>query len=466
MCELDDAFWNDLLARIREGEVVALVGPGAVTFGRADELLYPWLAQRLSVELDPPLTLERPPRDLQEVVDAQRSTGRPVERIYKHLYKVVEAPDLRPGVTLAALAAIEGFQLFISTTFDPLLSRAVESASPGGRPEERRCASSLRAACPDLPLELAQMQKPEHRFVYQILGRAQPYRDFVVWDDDMFRFLLRLDQQLPELPKLSEALQKSHFLVLGLSFADWLLRFFVQVVKHQPLSELAGSELFVFERLDPAERDKVVIYFSRLTKQIRILPTDPIDFISELHDRWRKKHPAPVGDPYLMNKAHREKHRGRGCIFVSYASPDLEIARYVVSQLQTAGCLVWFDKEQIQVGESWEEELRKAVEERCGLFLSIISDHTAIRLEGYNIFERNIAAKRREKLADNAIFYLPLRIDEGAPLIPENEPRGTGKIQGVRKLGGHLDEDFIGYLREKQRENCAALGYPPPPDPA
>ena len=93
-----------------------------------------------------------------------------------------------------------------------------------------------------------------------------------------------------------------------------------------------------------------------------------------------------------------------------------------------------------------------------------MSDHTAVRLEGYNIFERNLAAKRREKLADNAIFYLPLRIDEGDPLIPENEPRGTKKIQGVRKPGGHLDQDFIGYLRDKQRENCAALGYPPPPD--
>jgi hypothetical protein len=47
-----------------------------------------------------------------------------------------------------------------------------------------------------------------------------------------------------------------------------------------------------------------------------------------------------------MNKTHREKHRAPGCIFVSYASPNVEIARYVVSQLQAAGCLaklVWFD---------------------------------------------------------------------------------------------------------------------------
>lgn len=460
---LDDTFWDELLPRIGEGEVVPVVGPGAVTFGRGNELLYPWLAQRLPGELDPPLVLELPPCDLQQVVDAQRTQVQPVDRIYKRLYKIVQDPDLRPGATLAALAAIEGFQLFISTTFDPLLPRAVESASPGGKPEERRGAATLRGACPDLPQELAKL---EHRFVYQILGRAEPVRDFVVWDDDMLHFLLRLNQQLPLLPRLSEALQMSHFLVLGLSFADWLLRFFVQVVKQQRLSELAGSELFIFEKLDPAERDKVVVYFSRLTKQIRILPIDPVEFIAELHDRWRKKHASPIRDPYAMNREQREKHRARGCIFVSYASPDLEIARYVVSQLQKAGCMVWFDKEQIQPGEDWEEVLREAVEERCGLFVSIISAHTAVRLEGYNIFERKLATKRREKLADTAIFYLPVRIDAGEPFIPDNEPRGTKKVQGVRKEGGHLDQDFIGYLREKQRENCAALGYPPPPPPS
>jgi TIR domain/SIR2-like domain len=463
--ELDDAFWDRLLKRIQEKEVVPLVGPGAVTFGDDDQPLYPWLAQLLPGKLDLPLAAGTTPRDLQEIVDAQRATGERLDRVYKHLYDIVKDPNLRPGATLARLAAIEGFQLFISTTFDYLLPRAVESASAGGKPEERQGAATLRGACPDLPLELADMQKPEQRFVYQILGRARPDRDFVVWDDDMFRFLLRLHQQLPQLPKLSEALHKSHFLVLGLSFADWLLRFFVQVVKDKPLSELADSELFIFEKLEPVERDKVVIYFSRLTKQICILPTDPRDFIKELFARWRAKNPAPKDDPYLMNRADREKHRAPGCIFVSYASPDLEIARYVVSQLQKAGCLVWFDKEQLQLGEQWEEKLREAVEERCGLFISIISNHTAARLEGYDIFERKLAAKRREKLADNAIFYLPLRIDDGDPLVPDNEPLGTKKIQGERKLGGHLDQNFIGDLREKQRENCEALGYPPPPNP-
>ena len=55
-----------------------------------------------------------------------------------------------------------------------------------------------------------------------------------------------------------------------------------------------------------------------------------------------------------------------------------------------------------------------------------------------------------------------MRIDDGEPLIPENEPRGTKTIQGVRKSGGHLDPDFIGQLRDLQRQYCQAHGFPLP----
>jgi hypothetical protein len=44
MTGLDDGFWETLLERIGNGEVVPIVGPGAVTFGKDDELFYPWLA--------------------------------------------------------------------------------------------------------------------------------------------------------------------------------------------------------------------------------------------------------------------------------------------------------------------------------------------------------------------------------------------------------------------------------------
>ena len=105
-----------------------------------------------------------------------------------------------------------------------------------------------------------------------------------------------------------------------------------------------------------------------------------------------------------LPRSHEKTWRGTpGCIFVSYAAPDLEVARYVVSPLQKAGLFVWFDKEQIEPGVNWREQLREAVDE-LGLFLSLISASTTQRLEGFNIFERNLAARRRDTFADMPFF--------------------------------------------------------------
>src|SRR5207253_5582507 len=86
LCELDEVFWDDLLNRVEEGEVIPIVGPGAVTFGHGDEILYPWLAGRLAAELTPRLQFDNPPSDLQAVVDAQRRAGQRIDRIYNHLH--------------------------------------------------------------------------------------------------------------------------------------------------------------------------------------------------------------------------------------------------------------------------------------------------------------------------------------------------------------------------------------------
>jgi hypothetical protein len=151
MSGLDQPFWNSLLPALAEGEVVPIVGPGAVTFGLGNELLYPWLAQRLPLELDPPLRLDPPGRDLQEVVDAQRAAGQPIGRVYKRLHRIVRDSSLRPGPTLAALPAIEGFQR--SSVRRSIHSWRGQSRAPGregslriGRAPRRFAAHAL--TCP------------------------------------------------------------------------------------------------------------------------------------------------------------------------------------------------------------------------------------------------------------------------------------------------------------------------------
>ena len=303
-------------------------------------------------------------------MDAQRAARRPIDRIYRKLNELLENPDLQwPGATLDRLAEIEAFPLMLATTFDSLLAHSVEALLGGGRPQDRRGAISLRDETPDLP---AAFEELRYRFVYQILGRARPVRDFVVWDDDALHFLLKLDQLLPQKKHLTEALESKHLLVLGLRFDHMLLRFFVHVMKRQRLSDLAGKELYIAETLPANERNQVVVYLDRFSDRLMVIPASPRAFIRLLHRKWRARHPRSAQQLPAAQEQRRVLQGDPGTIFVSYASADDAVARYVVDQLQQAGLRAWFDQEQIRPGENWELRLREGVQQ-CGLFLSLIS---------------------------------------------------------------------------------------------
>jgi hypothetical protein len=471
--ELNDAFWDQLLQRMEAQSVIPVVGRGAITFGGDDELLHPWLADKVSAKYH----IELPSnvaRTVQNVADAQWLGGATsddrVERLnlmHLYLFSLLDNSGIQPGVTLYRLAGIKDFPLFLTTSFDPLLARAVATAQPAARPTDWVRATSFRDGFRDLPADPRDLP---YACVYHLLGKIRKAPDCALRDDDALAFLRALDQHLRAASHLATALHDSHLLFLGVTLDNWLLRFLVQAAKGKRLSDPEFGHLYLSEVAEVVERDQVVAFFSRVTSQFYSIPLAPRDFIAELAKRWRAAHPQSPDDTTLMNQAHRLAHRAPGCIFVSYASPDRSIAEYVVKQLQDKGLLVWFDKQQLQPGQDWEAEFSEAVESTCGVFLSLISENTAPRLTGFNIKERNLAIERREQFADTAVFYIPLRIDEGEPLIPPSEPRRSKKIQAIRKPGGHLDKNFIEYLRKLQLDYCKSRGFsfnppPPPPEP-
>jgi TIR domain/SIR2-like domain len=472
IAELNDPFWDQLLDRMEMQKVIPVVGPGAITFGRSDDMLHPWIAQKVAAKCHIQFPAADLPKTLEQVVDEQRRGGATHEEkrerlglVHLYVFNLLMGSGIYPGVTLYRLASIKDFQLFLTTSFDPLLARAVEVAQPAARPPDWVRAISFRDGFRDLPAGFGDLP---YACVYHILGKIRKASDCALWDDEMLAYLRELDQYLRTPGNLSAALHDSHLLFLGLSLDNWLMRLLIQVVKGKNLSALDRDQLYLSESQAPVERNQVVVFFSRLTHQLRIVPLPPREFIADLAQRWRERHPQSPDDVTLMKQAHRLAHRAPGCIFVSYASPDLLIAEYIVKQLQDKGLLVWFDKQQLLPGQDWEAAFSEIVENMCGVFLSLISDTSAQRLTAYNILERNLAAKRQDRFADSEVFYVPLRIDENEPLVPTNEPRSIKKIQAGRKAGGHLDDGFIEYLRQLQLEyikRCALTFTPPPSIP-
>lgn len=106
-----------------------------------------------------------------------------------------------------------------------------------------------------------------------------------------------------------------------------------------------------------------------------------------------------------------EQSTASGAVFLSYASEDADAAARISEALRAAGVDVWFDRNELRGGDSWDAQIRKHIHD-CALFVPLISAHTNARKEGYFRGEWNLAVRRLINMSDDAGFLLPVVIDD------------------------------------------------------
>jgi len=133
---LDDDAWDDLLSFIEERHVIPIVGPELlqVATDRGPRLLYEWLAERLAAKLGVDTSLLPQPYTLNDVVCWFLSGRGRREEAYVRLRGIMKDAAFEPPLALRRLAAITDFDLYVSTTFDPLLEAALNSVRFAGAP--------------------------------------------------------------------------------------------------------------------------------------------------------------------------------------------------------------------------------------------------------------------------------------------------------------------------------------------
>jgi len=450
-------FWEDLLDLIEGGNVLPIIGQGVTTIGPDDQPLAPWLARRLAGRLASPqqsgqLPLPETPT-LNDVICRHLILGGARDVVYTRLFRILRDECPEPGPTLRGLAEIEGFRLWITTAFDPLLVKALNTARHQGRAETRVYAYSPEAETKDLPARKSALSGTT---VFHVLGKVSQVGDYVAWEEDMLEFICGLNQHMPVMPNLARDLadEKLRILVLGLSFSDWLVRFFLRVARQSRLS-LSNTRVDYLadgpvEVLPPS----LVLYFGSVVRSIQVVPCDPRHFVAELSRRWRARHPqgfVPSGGASVPGV-----DIPKGAIFISYAREDEEAVRRLKAGLESHGCLVWFDRDRLaEGGVNFHHSLEDAVKHHCSLFLSVISRHTESQLEAYFHRERNWAAQRAEAYsdADRHEFYLPVIVDDSNPGSIAREPRAFAGAQRVRLLDGEVSTDFARRVAELQAKH-------------
>ncbi len=124
---LDEDAWEDLLSCIEERRVIPIVGPELlqVVTDRGPRLLLDWVAEKLAVRLNV-ATSELPERfTLNDVVCWFLAAHGRREEAYVRLRSLLKDVPFEPPPVLRHLAAITDFGLFVTTTFDSLLERAI-----------------------------------------------------------------------------------------------------------------------------------------------------------------------------------------------------------------------------------------------------------------------------------------------------------------------------------------------------
>ena len=438
----DLLFWDPLLELIDEGRVVPVVGCDLLT-GSDGRNLYRELAARLATRLGQQNLTFPDGDELNEVAFRHLAKGGQLREIYPAL-KIVAGQVLKeysiPEVLLQ-LARIGPLKLFVTTTFDPLLARALNQERAGGRAE----AQSI-AYAPNDPRDLPRDWKLDRGpgFVYQLLGALSAEPSYVVTQEDIVEFLYALQSETRRPPVLFDELKKRTLLILGDRFSSWVLRFFMRMTKGEPLSVLGKPDYLA----DNACADDNLTIFLRTFSQGTKVYTggNAADFVNELYRRWSARAAENRGD-----EAPREESKHPGAIFLSYASEDREAVIKIKQSLEAEGMDVYFDKASLEEGDEYDKKLRRAIHQ-CSLFLPVISKNTLKKEKRYFRIEWNDAIEIERMTPFGEVFLIPIVIDD-TKLNDENLPARFQDfhIKSTSAPGGDVSQEFVARVKQLYR---------------
>lgn len=277
---------TDLLIDIELGKVAVVVGRALLTEEHGGPL-YQRLALELADELSVPLP-ELPVRpEIEDVAErffarpfpANCTAGSLSEKLRNRLR---EAPIPRALLDLAAVAPLG---LFLSTTPDDLLYRALG--------QKRSSVQHFTYAPTSLDTVPAAALREGSTVVCRLLGRADDPQQLALTEEDVLEHVrdlgLKLDPERGAQHDFAQVLRSRQLLFVGCDFPDWLMRFFIRALRTRrfdprllPSSRIAGVH----------GAGPLVLFLRRNGNLVYDLP--PAAFAAELRRQWEARRRAPA----------------------------------------------------------------------------------------------------------------------------------------------------------------------------
>jgi len=443
--------WDELLARIEDRQVVPIVGPDLVIVERKGVplTLEGYVALELADQLDLADRVGTDP-SLNTVMCAYFENLPPGETRttpYTLIPEILRQARFAPPAPLRQLAEITDFTLFVTTTFDTLLADALNLVRFGGEKGTSTVVYRYNKR-EDLSSTVAELRQREQPTVFHLLGQVSSSPTYVLTEEDLLEFLYALQSAEYRPKNLLAELAEHHLLLIGEHFSDWLARLFLRTTKGRKLSQYQDfTEVLADSRT--AGESGLVTFLNHFSTHTRIFPGGgAVDFVAELHRRWRERHPvtaAPVRTPFVAPAREIPKQ----AVFLSYAREDIDAVKRLKSLLEKAGLPVWFDMEQIKGGQDWERRIAENVRS-CALFLPVMSQHTASQTrDAYFRVEWNGAIERTQRMKSGEVYIIPIVVDQLSRQEAAGEFPDNLKLHIERAEGGELPADPLAHLVEE-----------------
>jgi len=440
-----DDVWEDLLNFIEEKRVIPIVGPELlrVETETGPRLLQEWLAEKLAAKLSVDIAPLARPLSLNDVVCSYLSSHGRREEAYTRLRSIMRESSFAPPLPLRQLAEITDFNLFVSTTFDPLLEQAVNQVRFGGMANTEVIAYAPNRVA-DLTVERDDLQRP---VVFHLLGRLSASPTYVISDEDMLEFVCALQSEHLTPEKLFHALEHNHLLVIGSDFSNWLARLFLRMTKRRRLSDPRDVGEILADSHSVGDL-RLVSFLQQVSVRTRLF-SGAEAFVAELHRRWTERRGSAAAAGGIAAPARflpPSREMPENAVFISYAREDLPAVQRLKAGLDAAGVTTWFDMDRLESGDDYDRKIRGNIA-RCSFFVPVISATTQRRHEGYFRREWSYAVDRTRGMADGAVFVLPVCIDattEADAVAPEK----FKAIHFTRLPGGEPTPEFTRRLQD------------------
>lgn len=460
-----DRFWNQLLTMIDRGNVVPVVGEDLLQMpgDPAGRTLYPMLAERFAAAVG--IDNEATRGDLSATVRQHPDFRDNPHDVYQELGQELESWNPPIPEPLRALARIRHFNLFVSTTFDNLLERALNEERFGGKPRTEVVTYSPKHVPDDS--RLAASLSSGRVVVFQMFGHYATPLQYALTEGDRVEYMHALQSAEYRPKRMLSELYERPLLFVGNSFPDWLTRMFLRMVRKTPLDHRDVPKQYLAD-VQVAE-DPILRFFLRhfATNTELVDDMDPARFVTELARRWHERFsdqpvaaaaaPAPAAAPRPMPK---------NAVFISYCATDASgrpardarVALAIRDALEARGIDVWLDKDQLLGGDEYERKIERYIN-TCSLFMPLISATTESREDGFFRKEWSWALRKLPDFTGSGRqFLFPVVIDEVNP-YQAKVPDEFKRVQFTPLVDPATDTQFINrveWLYAKSRGDAAA----------